>query len=64
MTVRWKYFEKDAYKQAWVKFNMSNGLMTVYEAREALKEYHAMIVGWELMFETEQDLQFFLLKWS
>lgn len=63
MTVRWKYMEKDAYKQAWVNYCLSRS-KSLDEARKGLSEYRGVMAGWEIMFESEEDLQFFLLKWA
>lgn len=61
--VRWRYFERDAYHKAWVNYALSRG-SNLMEARKGLSEYRAVMAGWEIVFESEQDLQFFLLKWS
>lgn len=70
MTVMWRYFEKDAYHPAWVKFSMNtyndvNVLASKPDAmREALRKHRGTMAGWYVMFESEADLSFFLLRWS
>lgn len=73
MTVMWRYFEKDRYHPAWVKFSfstqtipdpLSDQISQRRTIKEELKQYRGTLAGWEVMFETEQDLTMFLLRFS